>query len=171
MSTQILHTDRLTLRPFCMEDADAMFRNWTQDADVARFCRWHPHADIAETRAFLQTCIGKEFAWAITVNGSDEVIGSVDVVDIPSADTCEIGYLLAKKYWSRGLMSEAVKAVINHLFACGFRTVTAVHHVENPASGRVMEKCGMRYQHNGMTPPKFDSNELCEIRCYAITKE
>lgn len=170
MSAQILHTDCLTLRPFCIGDADAMFQNWTQDADIARLCGWHPHKDIVETQAYLQRRIGEEYTWAITVNGSDVVIGSVEAVEIPGA-TCDIGYLLAKKYWGMGYMSEAVKAVIDHLFACGFRTITAVHHVENPASGRVMEKCGMRYQHNTIAPSIFDGNEFCEMSCYAITKQ
>lgn len=75
-----LHTEHLILRPFREGDAKAMFRNWTQDERVARYCRWYPHKDISETEWFLKhCCLNAEYNWAITLKGKDEPIGGIDV--------------------------------------------------------------------------------------------
>lgn len=164
-----LYTNRLTLRPFREGDAVAMYKNWTYDERVARYCCWHPHNSIAETEDYLKMCLKSEYSWAITLNNTDEPIGSIDVVGVNSAGIPEIGYVLAYDYWGKGIMTESVSAVLNELFRCGFEKVGACHRVDNPDSGRVMEKCGMIYVRNCMTQRKFGSNEQCEVRCYEIS--
>jgi ribosomal-protein-alanine N-acetyltransferase len=52
--TVILETKRLILRPFTVEDAEAMFRNWANDPQVAHYLSWQPHADISVTRLVLE---------------------------------------------------------------------------------------------------------------------
>lgn len=170
MST-LLHTDRLTLRPFREGDAQAMYKNWTYDERVARYCRWYPHKSIEETEAYLKICLEAEYSWAITLKGNDEPIGCIDLVGKNSVGVPEIGYVLAYDYWRNGIMTEAVKAVLDELFRCGFGKVGACHRVDNPASGRVMEKCGMTYVRNCMVPKKFGSDEQCEVKCYEIIRE
>ncbi len=166
-----LHTQRLILRPFREGDAEAMFRNWTQDERVARYCRWYPHKDISETEWFLKNCcLGAEYSWAITLKGKDEPIGGIDVVGENDVGVPEIGYVLAHEYWGKGLMTEAVQAVLDELFRCGFEKIGACHDVNNPASGKVMEKCGMTYVRNSMSLKKFGSDEQCEIKCYEISR-
>ena len=166
----ILHTERLILRPLRAGDAEAMFRNWTQDERVARYCRWHPHKDISETEGYLQFCLSAEYSWAITLKGKDEPIGAIDVVGKNDVGVSEIGYVLAHDYWGQGIMTETVKAVIEELFRCGFEKVGACHDVNNPASGKVMEKCGMTYVRSCMALKKFDSDEQCEVKCYEISR-
>ncbi len=166
----ILQTERLILRPFREGDAEAMYKNWTSDERVARYCRWYPHRDIAETEAYLQMCLQTEHSWAITLKNADEPIGCIDVVGVNDVGVSEIGYVLAYEHWGRGLMTEAVNVVINELFRRGFDKVGACHCVDNPASGRVMEKCGMTYVRNCMAQKKFGSDELCEVRCFEISR-
>ncbi len=165
-----LETQRLILRPFRNGDAEAMYRNWTCDERVAKYCRWHPHKSIAETEEYLNMCINAEYNWAITLKGNDEPIGAIDLVGTNSVGVPEIGYVLQHDYWGKGLMTEAVKAVIDELFRNGFDKVGACHSIDNPASGKVMEKCGMVYTRNCMAQRKFGSDEQCEVRCYEISR-
>lgn len=165
-----LYTDRLTLRPFKETDAQAMYRNWTRDERVARYCRWHPHKSIEETEEYLRMCLAAEYCWAITLKGTDEPIGCVDVVGKNRGGVHEIGYVLAYPCWGKGIMTEAVSAVLEELFRCGFDRVAACHCVDNPASGRVMEKCGMTCTGNCMAQRKFGSDEQCEVKYYEISR-
>lgn len=115
-----IYTERLVLRPFRNGDAEAIYKNWSSDCRVSKYCRWHPHKNIKETEAFLKTCVDAEYSWAITLKGSDEPIGSIDLVGTNPDGVPEIGYVLSYEYWGRGIMTEAVKAVINKLFLSGF---------------------------------------------------
>lgn len=115
-------------------------------------------------------CINSEYSWAITLKDKDEPIGAVDMVGTNSAGVPEIGYVLMYSRWGMGIMTEAVKAVIEELFRNGFNKAAACHSIDNPASGRVMEKCGMTYVRNYMTQKKFGSDEQCEVRYYEISR-
>lgn len=163
-----LYTDRLILRPFKENDAEAMYRNWTYDERVAKYCRWYPHKDVSETEQYLKMCMEAEYSWAITLKEKDEPIGCVDLVGINSVGVPEIGYVLTYDYWGSGIMTEAVKAAVTELFRCGFDKIGACHCVDNPASGRVMEKVGMSYVRTCMAQRKFGSDEQCEVKCYEI---
>ena len=122
----VLYTDRLILRPFCATDAQAMFDGWTQDARVAKYCRWHPHTSLDMTEGLLAIYMDTTdprypYRHAITLKDGEALIGVIDVVEIsPDGTTAEIGYLLAYSYWNKGYMTEALEAMIAHLFACGF---------------------------------------------------
>ncbi len=174
MST--LTTERLILRPLREGDGKMMFRNWVSDERVAEYCRWYAHKDISETQEFLKMCLdeaekGFEYRWGITLKDSGELIGCIDVVDITeNGKAAEVGYVLGYNYWGRGIMTECVKAVIAELFNSGFDKVIAKHAIENPRSGRVMEKCGMKYSNDCEERRKFGSDEMIQCRCYEITK-
>ena len=83
--------------------------------------------------------------WAIVEKSTNNVIGSIGVVDFKeSVKSAEIGYALSRMYWGRGIMPEALKRVMDFLFDdVGFNRVAACHDTDNPKSGRVMEKVGM----------------------------
>ena len=174
MST--LTTDRLILRPFRKGDAVMMYHNWTSDENVARYCHWSKHENLDTTVWLLNMYLdeagsGFEYRWAITEKGNDEPIGSIDVVRIiDNNKTAEIGYVLSKKHWGKGYVTEAFKAVINELFCNGFTKIKAAHHVDNPASGRVMEKCGMTFVGYDKAIAKWESDELCNIKLYELLK-
>lgn len=173
----IIETPRFLLRPFRADDAAMMYQNWTYDERVARYCRWYPHQSVSETQALLKMYLeqaqkGFPYRWAITRKGEDIPIGVLDVVGISEdGKTAEVGYVLSHAYWNQGIMSECLKAVIDVLFQAGFTEVSANHHIENPASGRVMEKCGMEFCGYAETQAKFGSENLCKVKCYRIKKE
>lgn len=172
MST--LTTDRLILRPFREGDAEMMYRNWTSDENVAKYCHWHKHENLDTTVWLLnmyldEAASGFEYRWAITKKENDEPIGAIDVVGIIDDNkTAEIGYVLSKKHWNKGYATEALKAVIDELFRNGFTKIKAVHHVDNPASGKVMEKCGMHFIGYDKSIAKWGFDELCDVKLYEI---
>lgn len=172
---RVIMTERFVLRPFRAEDVTAMYRNWCCDERVARYCKWCPHESIAVTKELLRKYLteaddGFEYRWAITKKEADEPIGCIDVVGF-GADgrTPEIGYVLSHAEWGKGCMTEVLQAVITYLFSCGYSEIIARHHVENLASGRVMEKCGMHMTGYTKIQEKFGSDQLCDVKCYAIS--
>ena len=158
-------TDRLVLRSFRKEDSEAVFRNWSSDERVARYGRWYPHK-------IIKMSMSNEYSWAITIKGIDEPVGSIDVVGLNSEGVPEIGYVLMHSHWGEGIMTEALKAVISELFRKGYEKAAAYYMIDNPASGRVMEKCGMTHVRNMMVKRKFGSDEECEVSyCEISCKE
>ena len=147
----VLETSRLVLRGIEKEYAEAMFAGWCADPRVAIYTAWEVHADIDETRGVIEQWLrlydenDGYFLWAITVKETGEMIGTIDVCQNSFAPgTCEFGYALARKFWNGGIATEATRAVIEHMFArVGSLCVRAKHDSRNPASGRVMQKCGM----------------------------
>ena len=149
--TQTIQTHRLTLRPFRIEDAKDMYRNWASDPEVTRFLTWPTHTGEDITRMVLNDWISKYgdgdfFNWAIAWRETGSVIGNIAVVHLEEAiRTAEIGYCMSRAFWGRGIMPEALRAVMDYLFdTVGVNRIAACHDVRNAKSGRVMEKAGMR---------------------------
>ena len=153
LGTQILQTDRLILRRFVESDAEAMFQNWASSTENLTYVTWDPHPDVEVTRNSIRNWLASYanpnyYKWAICLKENPEqVIGDISIVEIHEKDlSCEIGYILGKNYWGRGMMTEAFKAVLDFCFTqAGFQKVKARYASLNPASGRVMEKAGMAY--------------------------
>ena len=147
--TETIETDRLVLRKFAMDDANDMFMNWVNDIEVVDFLTWDPHGCIEVTQELLTEWIAayektNTYNWAIVFKDNNEVIGSITVIDFSDKDLkCEIGYCLSKHYWSKGIITEALKAVIKFLFLeVGVNRIQLQHDTRNIASGKVMEKAG-----------------------------
>lgn len=172
----ILKTNRLLLRPLTQADAEAMFKNWTYDERVAKYCTWYPHKSINETKLLLkmyldQKANGFDYRWGIELKETNELIGVIDVVDLSDDNkTAVVGYVLGHKFWNKGFATEALSAVITKLFDDGVEVIEARHHIDNVATGEVMKKCGMRFTHNDKAKRKFNSTEMCDILCYEIKK-
>ena len=172
--TQPIETKRLLLRRFVIEDAQDMFRNWASDKEVTRFLTWLPHESVAVTRSLLENWIsryedGGFFNWAIEWKQSGQVIGGISVVNlVEQLDAAEIGYCLGRAFWGRGIMPEALRAVEGYLFEmAGLNRLSAVHDVNNPKSGRVMEKAGMLKE--GVLRGAGKNNQgICDVAQYAI---
>ena len=167
-----LRTPRLLLRRFTAEDAPAMFKNWASDSEVTRYLVWPPHENEGVTQMVLTDWLADYarpdfYQWAIEFEG--EPIGSISVVSQnDSIGKAEIGYCIGKAWWRRGIMSEALGAVIGYLFdEVGMQRIEARHDPRNPHSGGVMRKCGMKYEG---THRRADRNNqgICDACCYAI---
>lgn len=149
LGSPILETKRLLLRPETEADAEAMFR-WTSDPEVSRYMSWEPHPDPAFTREFLINEIvpryedPRYFEWGIVWKETGELIGAVGTSRRnPGGNEPYVGYCLARRHWEKGIATEALRKVIGYLMMeVGCDAVRAKHHVDNPRSGRVLEKCG-----------------------------
>ena len=148
--TQILETERLLLRPFREADAEAMFRNWASDPAVTRYLTWPPHESVEASRAIAARWERESarldfYQWAVVPRSLREPIGSLSVVRMDEAvDAMELGYCIGRPWWGMGITAEAVRAVVTYLFReVGANRIAACHDVDNPHSGRVMEKAGM----------------------------
>jgi len=147
--TQTIHTSRLLLRKIEPNDAEMMFRNWASDDDVSRYMRWTTHINAEETVAIIQNWVdaykeNNRYHWGICLD-SGEMIGSVGIIITAEHDfNAELGYCIGREWWGCGYTSEAVTAVIDYMFTkTDLERIEAYHSVQNPASGRVMEKAGM----------------------------
>ena len=153
IGTQTLQTDRLILRRFVESDAEAMFQNLASSAENLAYVTWNPHPNLDVTRNSIRNWVASYvnpnyYKWAICLKENPEqVIGDISIVAMDKNDSsCEIGYILGKNYWGRGMMTEALKAVLDFCFTrAGFQKVRARYASLNPASGRVMKKVGMSY--------------------------
>ena len=174
--TQRIETPRLILRRFRTNDAQAMFDNWASDPEVTKFLTWPAHGDISISRMVLQDWVksyeSKEtYQWAMELKETGVPIGSISVVRRnDSIGEAEIGYCMGKAWWHRGIMSEALDAVISFLFAeVGMNRVAARHDPNNPHSGGVMKKCGMTYE--GTTRQGDRNNQgICDAAQYGILR-
>lgn len=147
----ILQTDRLVLRPLRKDDADgfvALIDNWNVAKTVARIP--HPYT-WADFDAFLERQATKpsgtrEPGFAIELkDGPAHAVGMIGIHKEPDDDasTARLGYWIGEPFWGKGLVSEGVPVVLAHAFEdLGFDTIFAGHATLNPASGRILEKCG-----------------------------
>ena len=141
-------TSRLRLRAPVVDDAAAIFDAYTQDAQVAHYTTWSPHRSLDETRKFLERhCeggrkAGTVFSWLITLSEGGDAAGMIDFR--LAGCRAEVGYVLAQRYWGRGLMTEAAGAVVEWVIAQPeIHRVWATVDLDNRASQRVLEKVGM----------------------------
>ena len=175
--TQTLMTDRLILRRFVPEDAEAMYCNWASEELVTRHLTWLPHENVAAIRALLEQWVQNYdrpdwYQWAIMLREEGQPIGSISVVSHDDrAQRAEIGYCIGSRWWNRGVMTEALGAVMGFLFEeVGMGRVEAKHDPENPHSGAVMRKCGMRFE--GTLRKSIWSNRgIVDVDCYSMLAE
>ena len=140
-------TARLRLRPIAAEDRDAIFDAYAQDAEVVRFLTWRPHQSRDDTTAYIAHCLttppGTGRTFVLTGREDGSVRGAFDL-RWPAPYRMEFGYVLARRWWGRGLMTEALTEIVAWaLREPGVFRVSSVCDVENIASARVMEKSGL----------------------------
>jgi RimJ/RimL family protein N-acetyltransferase len=140
-------TERLLLRPFTPDDAPAVQR-LVSAYEIAKNTLLIPHPYPEGAAAEWISRLGtnpNNHVFAITLSG--EVVGAIGLEIVPEHDRGEIGYWIGLPYWGRGYMTEAVRGVIGWAFHdLRLHRVFAVHFTRNPASGRVMQKAGMRHE-------------------------
>jgi ribosomal-protein-alanine N-acetyltransferase len=153
LGTKELETKRLVLRRFSIDDAESMFKNWANDDEVTKFLVWQPHKDINVSRNVLEQWIQNYekndfYQWAIELKEINEPIGSISVVkQNDNIKMVHFGYCIGKKWWNKGIVSEALNILIKFFFEeVGVNRVEARHDPNNPNSGKVMLKCGMKYE-------------------------
>lgn len=145
-----METDRIILRPWRESDAEALYM-YASDPDVGPRAGWPPHKSVEESLEIIRTIFHNDHTWAIEWKQTGKAFGCMGYylpgesnIEIGEHDA-EIGYWIAKPYWNQGICTEALRLMIDYcLHEQHFKVLWCDCFVDNPASERVMLKCGFR---------------------------
>ena len=173
---ETLNSPRLILRKLKLSDAPDFYR-FASDPEVCRYMLWNLHRSIDDSIQSIQTAIdrystGKYYRWAIALESTDQVIGIIQLLGFEEASqSCSFAYMLGKPYWNQGYATEALQLVLRFAFEnMQLQSVKADHFCMNPASGRVMEKAGMRQC--GILSGKYEKDGVSyDAAQYMITRD
>jgi len=171
MTTPMLETERMLLRPAKIADAQAIYNNWTSDPDVARFMRWNVHCSVEETVEWLARTVANvanenSYDWLFVLKETNEPIGSGGVFYSKKHDMFEIGYGIMKARWGQGFATETATAIMEFAVEeLGKTQLYACHANENPASGSILKKLGFVYKGDGEYS-SFDGKRVFQCKEY-----
>lgn len=147
-----IQTNRLILRPWREDDLADLYE-YASVPGVGEMAGWCHHKDVEESKAILNMFIEEKKTLAIVFKKTGKVIGSLGIEKVKDCDEIphewfgrELGYVLNRDYWGRGLMPEAVRAVIDYCFrVLNYDYLNCGHFIRNKQSRRVIEKCGFSF--------------------------
>ena len=171
-----IKTDKLLLRPIKRKDAYDIF-SYASDPQVARYVLWEPHQSIHDTRSYIRYIHrlyrrGLPSSWAVVLLSSGSVIGSIGFMGYsPLHHSAEIGYSFSRDFWNHGYATQAACAVIRTAFRMlpDLNRIEAQHDTRNPASGRVMEKCGMKLE-GVLRSRLYNKSEFVDVALHSILR-
>ena len=163
MAVPTIETERLILRPLTLDDAEAVFE-WTGDERVTKYMSYSTYDSVEQVREWIKT-VERIFGFVRKTDGL--LIGSGEISpDSRGDDFWGFGYNFRYDCWGNGYATEAVKAMIKYAYEnFGVRKFCSSHAEENPASGRVMEKCGLKFDRYG-TFRKMDGSLEMRSKIY-----
>ena len=174
-SLPVLDTKRLRLRPLSMRDEKDMYR-YASDPAVSRHVLWDAHESPRDTRSALRSAIrqyrsGSPGSFAIERRSDRRMIGTIGFMWVNTEHrSAEVGYSLARDCWNQGYATEALAAVLRFGFdTLRLNRIEAQHETSHPASGRVMQKCGMTYE-GTLRSRVFNKGHFSDVRLYAILR-
>lgn len=143
-----METERIRLRRWQETDAEVLYA-LAADPDVGPRAGWPAHKSVEESRKIIQTIFHNNATWAIVYKATNRPIGCIGYytkatsnINIGEND-CEVGYWLGKQFWNKGICTEALQLLLDYcVHVLRFENIWADHFVGNPASGRVLQKCG-----------------------------
>ena len=131
-----LQTERLLLRPWRISDAESLYY-YARDKRVGPIAGWPAHKSVAESTEIIQTIFMRDEVYAVTLLDDDKAIGLIG-----------FSYWIGTPFWGKGLIPEAVKALICHSFeTLQLDNLWCGYFADNVNSKRVQEKCGFKYHH------------------------
>lgn len=171
-----METDRVLLRPWRDDDAPTLFK-YASDPILGPRAGWPPHQSVNESRHVIRTIFSAEGMWAVEHKATHEAIGCVGYLPASASNLtiddnhCEVGYWIARPYWGLGLCTEALRLVVDHCFNVkGFATLWGCYFPDNPASGRVMQKCGFVDTGRETLCPNLDVGADCPVRIMRLAR-
>lgn len=167
----ILESNRLILRPFSIKDIEDVFL-FASDEIVTKYLTWTPHTDISQTEKVVKEFyMSRPGIYAIKLKPQHKCIGCIDIRIFVEHDKASFGFVLNREYWNKGYMSEALKLIIDFVFSkLELNRIEFTHYIGNEGSGRVMQKCGMKYEGKGLKEVKI-KGVFHDVAHYAILRE
>ncbi len=170
MKEVTLETERLILRPLTIEDAEDVFE-WTSDERVTKYMSYPRHESIETTKWWLSSLKelpDDDFQFGFVLKETGRLIGSGGIRYSDKEKAWTFGYNIRFDCWNRGYTTEVARRMIEFAYnEQGARDFFAYHAVENPASGRVMEKCGFEFSHYGEYS-RLDGSETFKAKFYKM---
>jgi len=141
---ETIETENLTLRKFRGSDAEDLYE-YASDKEVMKYLTWSGVRTLEEAKGGIYNfLLSRPGIFAIELKENSKCIGTIDFRIIIEHERAEFGYMLNRNYWGRGIMSEALSAILALCFEkLELNRVDSGYFIGNEASGRVMEKCGM----------------------------
>ncbi len=171
-----LETDRLLLRPFHSSDSETVQR-LVNDPDIVATTRalHFPYPEGAAARWIAQQpeawLTGRAAIFAITLKRTGLVIGAIGLEIEAPDERAELGYWIDPAFWNRGYASEAAEATVEFGFRhLGLNRITAEHLVHNPASGRVLQKAGLRLE-GILRQHSKKWGRFCDVATYGLVSQ
>lgn len=146
----ILETERLTLRPWRMEDAEVLYA-LASDPEVGPPAGWPPHKSAEESREIIKSVFSAPEIYAVCLKESGRIVGCVGLHrnDLAAAEgEYELGYWAGKSFWGQGIVPEAARALLRHAFTrLNMERIWCGYYEGNEKSRRVQDKLGFLYHH------------------------
>ena len=176
--TQEIETERLLLRRMVISDANEIFREWMSYENVAKYMRWEKQNSISETKTFLMGVMSSyersdTYHWGIELKDEDILIGAVSCHIYSQRDrNATAGYCLGERFWNKGYATEALRAVVDYMFYdVNVNRIEGCCSVNNPASGRIMQKAGMLKEGRIRQEYMTGAGEYQDVDLYGLVKE
>ncbi len=173
-----LETERLILRKYTLEDTKEIFDNWASDSQVTEYLTWEAHKSLEFTESRVKEWVNdyknnNKYNWGIVFKeAKNQLVGSITVVkQDEDLEKVEIGYCIGKDFWGKGIVTEALEVLIKFFFEeVKANRIEALFDTENVGSGKVMAKCGMKYE--GTLRQAFKNNKgIRDTSIYSILAE
>lgn len=178
IGTKKLETNRLILRKGTLNDAKEIYENYGKDPLVSKYVVWNQHDSIDDAINLMKKweesySTTDSYKWVVVLKETNKIIGSITAVKVDKKyNVIGLGYCYGSKWWNKGYATEALKRVIKFFFEeVKAETIIAEHLEHNPASGKVMEKSGMKYEGvlRNRTIDK-NTNKQTSLLSYSIIK-
>ncbi|WP_294372517.1 GNAT family N-acetyltransferase [uncultured Clostridium sp.] len=180
LGTITIETERLVIRKFRKGDETDMYNNWASDKKVTKYLKWPPHKSKGMSECYVKWVIknydkdkeGIVYDWIIELKDIGQAIGTIGVVAIDTyVESIQIGYCIGSNWWHKGIMAEALREVIKFFMEyVGVRRIEARYDSRNVNSGKVMQKCGFKYE-GTLRCAEITNSGICDIILCSILKE
>lgn len=172
-SLPILHTDRLVLRAFDLNDAASLYA-FAQSETVAHMAGFTPHKSLEDSRKMVQDFMASCAVWAIVEKRTGKMIGFASLHTDNTRYTGharKLAYTLGEEYWGQGLATETCRELIRHAFEELDCIVLSVSHFPfNQKSKRVIKKLGFAYEGTQRHAHDLPDGSVADLVCYSLLR-
>jgi [ribosomal protein S5]-alanine N-acetyltransferase len=169
--TEVMLSDRIKLRTFKADDCIDILEYGSDELTV-KYLVWNAFKNLDEAKtAITEYYLSRPGIYAIELNENQKCIGCIGIDLETKHEKASFGYVLNRKYWGNGYMTEALTTILSFCFdKLELNRVEATHYIGNEASGKVMEKCGMKHEGVGVKEVKI-KGVFHDVVHFGITRE
>lgn len=164
-------SENIILRPFSIEDSEDVLE-YGKDKKVTKYLTWDSFYTLEDAKNIIENYYKKQLnTYAIELKCLKKCIGCIDIRVDSKNNKATFGYVLNSKYWGRGIMTEALKVILDLSFnKLKLNKVEGCHYVGNEGSGKVMQKCMMKYEGTALEEV-FVKGKYFDVVHYGITRK